>query len=348
MTRDVRFRVDVLRNGAPLTQLQWDTQSAPQIMADRAATIHGSLKGSFLPNSAADFASDELRPVMTIGGVETPLGIYQAATVSTKGGDTGTRVEIEAYDRCWRVYTQKTETILHLAAGSSYLTEIRKLLTACGVALVIATPSDATLQTDREDWDVGTSYLTIVNDLLAEINYNSLWFDASGVARLEPYQEPSAQNIDWSYGTTDLFLPDRHPGPNFSDEEDIFNAPNVFICVCSNPDLEQPMVATAVNDNPQSRKSTFRRGMRITSVERVDNIASQEELQAYADRMRNESLLSARAITFYTLNDPGHGIGDVLALTHDDIGGIYLETGWQMQLSAGSLMTHSAKRTVIA
>ena len=29
--------------------------------------------------------------------------------------------------------------------------------------------------------------------------------------------------------------------------------------------------------------------------------------------------LSARAITFYTLNDPGHGIGDVLALTHDDI-----------------------------
>ncbi len=246
------------------------------------------------------------------------------------------------------VYSNRTETILHLSAGASYLTEIRKLLTACGVALVIATPSDATLQTDREDWDVGTSYLTIVNDLLAEINYNSLWFDASGVARLEPYQEPSAQNIDWSYGTTDLFLPDRHPGPNFSDEEDIFNAPNVFICVCSNPDLEQPMVATAVNDNPQSRKSTFRRNMRIASLIKVDNIASQEELQAYADRMRNESLLSARAITFYTLNDPGHGIGDVLALTHDDIGGIYLETGWQMQLSAGSLMTHSAKRTVIA
>ena len=108
------------------------------------------------------------------------------------------------------------------------------------------------------------------------------------------------------------------------------------------------MVATAVNDNPQSRKSTFRRNMRIASLIKVDNIASQEELQAYADRMRNESLLSARAITFYTLNDPGHGIGDVLVLTHDDIGGIYLETGWQMQLSAGSLMTHSAKRTVIA
>lgn len=348
MTRDVRFRVDVLRNGAPITHLQWDTGSPPQIIASRDATIHTSIKGTFLVNDAVDYLSDELQPVMTIDGQETPLGIYQAATPSIKGAAGQKRVEVEAYDRCWRVYSNRTETILHLSAGASYLTEIRKLLTACGVALVIATPSDTTLQTDREDWDIGTSYLTIVNDLLAEINYNSLWFDASGVARLEPYQEPSAQNIDWSYGTTDLFLPDRHPGPNFSDEEDIFDAPNVFICVCSNPDLEQPMVATAVNDNPQSRKSTFRRNMRIASLIKVDNIASQEELQAYADRMRNESLLSTRAITFYTLNDPGHGIGDVLALTHDDIGGIYLETGWQMQLSAGSLMTHSAKRTVIA
>lgn len=280
MTRDVRFRVDVLRNGAPITHLQWDTGSAPQIIASRDATIHTSIKGTFLVNDAVDYLSDELQPVMTIDGQETPLGIYQAATPSIKGAAGQKRVEVEAYDRCWRVYSNRTETILHLAAGASYLTEIRKLLTACGVALVIATPSDATLQTDREDWDVGTSYLTIVNDLLAEINYNSLWFDASGVARLEPYQEPSAQNIDWSYGTTDLFLPDRHPGPNFSDEEDIFDAPNVFICVCSNPDLEQPMAATAVNDNPQSRKSTFRRNMRIASLIKVDNIASQEELQA--------------------------------------------------------------------
>ena len=160
--------------------------------------------------------------------------------------------------------------------------------------------------------------------------------------------EPSAAIIDWRYGVTDLFLPEKHPGPDWSDETDIFDAPNVFIVTCNNPDMDAAMVATAVNDNPQSRKSTFRRDMRIASLIKVDNIASQEELQAYADRMRNESLLSARAITFYTLNDPGHGIGDVLALTHDDIGGIYLETGWQMQLSAGSLMTHSAKRTVIA
>lgn len=348
MTRDVRFRVDVLRNGAPITQLQWDTGSPPQIMSDRAANIHGTLKGSFLPNAIAAWESDELRPWIIVNGTEHSLGIYQSATVGKKGSAGSTRVEIEAYDRCWRVYTQKTETILHLAAGSSYITEIRKLLTVCGISLVIATPNAAVLATDREDWPIGTSYLTIVNALLSEINYESLWFDADGVCRLEPYQEPSAAIIDWRYGATDLFLPEKHPGQDWSDETDIFDAPNVFIVTCNNPDMDAAMVATAVNDNPASKKSTFKRGMRITSVERVDNIASQDELQAYADKRRNESLLATRAITFYTLNEPGHGVGDILALTHDEIGGIYLETGWSVTLQAGSLMTHSAKRTVIA
>lgn len=110
-------------------------------MSDRAANIHGTLKGSFLPNAVAAWESDELRPWIIVNETEHSLGIYQAATVSQKGSAGSTRVEIEAYDRCWRVYTQKTETILHLAAGSSYHTEIRKLLTACGISLVIATPN---------------------------------------------------------------------------------------------------------------------------------------------------------------------------------------------------------------
>ena len=37
-----------------------------------------------------------------------------------------------------------------------------------------------------------------------------------------------------------------------------------------------------------------------------------------------------------------------MALMHDDIGGVYIETGWRMTLEAGRLMTHTAKRTVIA
>ena len=348
MTRDVAYRVDVVRNGAPVTQLQFAADDGPQIVNDRSATLHGSLKGTFLPNPAAKLESDELRPWIIIDGVEYPLGTYQAATVNTRGSETERRVEIEAYDRCWRLYAQKTETIIHLAAGSSYLTEIRKMLTACGITLVLATPSSETLDTDREDWDIGTPYLTIINQLLDEINYESVHFDLEGVCRLKPYQEPRASAIAWRYGTTEIFSPAEHPSPDWADETDLFNAPNVFVVICNNPDKSGEMMATAVNSNPASSKSIFRRGMRITSVVRVDNIASQAELQAYANKLRNESLMSARAVTFYTLAEPGHGTGDILAMTHEDIGGIYVETGWSMTLEAGALMTHTAKRTVIA
>lgn len=348
MTRELSYRIDVLRNGAPYTTLQWSADAPPQVYVQRDATLHASLKGEFVPNAAVNFLSDELQPVMILNGAETPLGVFRATTVKTSASAEGRRVEVEAYDRCWRVYSNKTESILHLSAGASYITEIRKLLTACGIALVIATPSDAVLQTDREDWNAGTSYLTICNALLKEINYESVWFDASGVCRLEPYQEPSAEQIDWRYGVSEAILPVCHPSPDWSDEEDLFNAPNVFVVTCSNPDMAAPMTATAVNDNPASRKSTFQRGMRIVSMQNVNNIASQEELQAYANRLRNESLLSTRTITFYTLAESGHGVGDVLSLTHDEIGGLYLETGWQLTLAAGELMAHSAKRTVIA
>lgn len=348
MTRDVTYRIDVLRNGVKYSSLSWESGSAPQISVQREAVIHSSLRGTVLPSSEIDMLRDELQPVMSIGGVETPLGIFQMTTAKTKGSTSGKRIDFEAYDRGWRLYNAKTESILHLSAGASYITEVQKLLTSCGIDLVIAAPSNATLQTDREDWPAGTSCLTICNDLLSEINYNPVWFDPAGVCRIEPYQEPSVERVAWEYGTSDMFLPEQHPAPDYTDEEDLFDAPNVFICICSNPDIAEAMTATAVNDNPASRKSTFRRGMRIASVQNVDNIASQEELQVYANRLRNESMMATREIAFSTLAEPGHGVGDVLALMHDDIGGIYIETGWQMTLEAGRLMTHTAKRTVSA
>ncbi|MFR7742810.1 MAG: hypothetical protein ACLU3I_05630 [Acutalibacteraceae bacterium] len=193
MTRDVSYRIDVLRNGAPITQLQWDTGSPPQIMSDRAASIHGTLKGSFLPNAIAAWESDELRPWIIVNGTEHSLGIYQAATVSQKGSAGSTRIEIEAYDRCWRVYTQKAprrSCILPLARRTSL--EIRKLLTDCGISLVIATPNAAVLATDREDWPIGTSYLTIINTLLRRSTMKASGLTRTACAASEPYQEPSA------------------------------------------------------------------------------------------------------------------------------------------------------------
>ena len=65
-------------------------------------------------------------------------------------------------------------------------------------------------------------------------------------------------------------------------------------------------------------------------------------------RARNESMLAARTITFQTLNEPGHGVGDIISIDDPELAGIYEETGWSLTMAAGQMMQHTAKRTVIA
>lgn len=347
MMREISYRVDVLRNGAKLTELTWSMESPPNVYIDTTGEIKGSLAGTFRHNPLVSYISDDLQPWIGINGEWTALGIFRTATITQQQDASGTWVDIEAYDRCWALQTMTTEGIVHIPAGTGYLAKIEQMLTEAGIKLVVAVPTSATFQTDREDWQEGTSYLSIVNQMLSEINYKQLWFDGGGIAHLEPVEKPTASSIRWSYSAADIRFCSPI-SPEISQEFDVFTAPNVFVAICSNPDLEAPLTARAENNNPGSSTSVFRRGQRITQVVKVDNIASQEALQAYVDDLCFQSLLSHRVVTFETLAEGGHGAGDVLSLDHAEMGGIYLETGWYVTMAAGELMKHTAKRTVIA
>ena len=183
MTRSLSTRVDVLRSGARLTSLQYS--SAPSIIADAGGEIN-----TCLDNPLIHWLTDRLRPVVIIDGTEYPLGLFVPSTFSRSRGEGGQTVQVEAYDLGYLLTQAKTETILHLAAGTGYINAIRSLLAAVGISAYQIAPSAATLSTDREDWEVGTPYLTIVNQLLGEINYRDVWFDASGIAVLEPARRP--------------------------------------------------------------------------------------------------------------------------------------------------------------
>ena len=76
------YRLDVIRNGACLTQLYWDASSgAPTIDCRKDSAIKRSMSGTFICNDAVDLFSDELRPMMIIDGIEEALGIYRPTTV---------------------------------------------------------------------------------------------------------------------------------------------------------------------------------------------------------------------------------------------------------------------------
>lgn len=346
MTREIAYKIKILRNNASVSTLEWDADDAPSVDMDSEAEIKSSLQGTFLINPDYDPLKDELQPVIVTDGQETPLGVYACATPSYSGEGSSRRMTIEAYDRCWKVQSTRTEAVLHFSAGTKYMAAIDQLLTGAGISLIMRTDSEAVFPADREDWDIGTDYLTIINDLLKEMNYNPLWFDAGGYAHIEPYTPPSSAVIKRNYSARDIRRLPMLPG--CEEETDIFSAPNVFICICSNADRTASLVAISVNDSPMSSKSVFRRGRRIVEVVKVDQIADQAALQAYADRLRTDSMMATQAVTFYVPAEGGHGMQDVISIDHPDVGGIYMELGWSLTMAQGESMAITARRTVMA
>lgn len=340
MTRRIDYRVEVLRRGAPLCVLQ--AASPPSVTAALNAEIHMSMSGTFRHDPRVDYFQDALRLIMTINGEDRAVGEFYVGTAPTSYTEAGVRFDsVEAYDGCFLLTLARTETILHYDAGTSYQSIIDGLLIEAGILHRIFMPTAAVTQTAREDWDVGTPYLQIINQLLTEINYAPVRFDARGYAILEPLAEPRAANIRYRYGGPGETLLARPASATV----DLFGQPNVFIVTCSNPDLPAPMTATAVNDNPLSALSTIRTGRRIAQRYSVDNIASQEDLQLYADSIRDASILRGQTVQITTEADPGHSTGEVVAIQHDALGGIYRETAWS--LTPGDQMEHTIERLIL-
>ena len=361
MKRRIRFQYHLLRGGAFFAYLRADRDSQePQITMSDAGEIKTAFTGTFATEAVdadgrrmeIDWLSDEIQPVIIINGEKHPLGVFAVSTPRTVTKMKSTRVSVQAYDRCWLMKDTKVEGYFHIASGASYLNTVESLLTGAGLTTIIKDASAATLANEREDWSTGDAYLKIANDLLSEINYDNLWFDADGAAMLQAKKTPTAANVQHVFTSrkTDPRIDKEAEiisiAPDMKRSMDIFSTPNVFIVVCSNPD-KSVMTATATNDNQESPLSVSRRGRRIVSVEKVDNIASQTELQNYANFLRNQSMYTGEVIQITTRNLPGFGVGDISAINDDDAFGICVETAWQMQLEPGGTMTHTLERTVI-
>ena len=357
--RTLDFRYIVMRSGADYGQIWPAGDSQPTIRMNEADAIKTSLSGEFLPTvygfdgepitgASVNWLSDQIRPELIIDGQAHPCGVFLPATVTEERSEDGADLlsySVQAYDRCWQVRDNKTETTQYFAAGVNYLAAVEQLLTAAGIALISSTVTSATLTEAREDWNIGTSYLDIINQLLSEINYNPLWFNEDGLAVLEPATVVTPQSIDHTLDASD---PDNLILPGYRRTSDIYSAPNVFYCVCSNADKSGPMTARSENTNPQSPISIPRRGRSIMKVVRVDNIASQEELQAYADRLRNESMITAESISIQTGLLPGFGVRDVTAVQYgDDLFVLCIERVWTMRLGPGGSMTHELEKVVV-
>jgi hypothetical protein len=197
------------------------------------------------------------------------------------------------------------------------------------------------------DWAGGTSKLTIVNDLLAAINYAAAWFDEDGTFQAVPYVLPDTVVPGYVYATdsTSVIVGRHRPQPRPVQRAEQVG-PRRLRARPGRPHLDLHQ-----HRRRASPTSTVSRGRTITKYDTGQTAPDQGTLDGLAARMAFEDSQVYEAVTFTTALMPFHSDLDVLGVSVDGLalGSVkFQEVGWSMDLRVGGTMTHSVRRTVSA
>ncbi|WP_084821255.1 MULTISPECIES: hypothetical protein [unclassified Leucobacter] len=169
-------------------------------------------------------------------------------------------------------------------AGAVVIDRVLELINDCGERRYSVSPSTAVTRSAMV-WKPGTSYLTIINDLLSSIGYWSLWCDGAGVFRIEPYVDPGDRlsAFDFAAGARAVHSPD------WDRDQDLSSIPNIAIVV-SQGDGEQPaIVGTAWNLDPRDPFSIPNRGREIPVIDEGAEVDSQATADLLAARLLRDA-----------------------------------------------------------
>lgn len=311
------------------------------ITYDSLSELKSSARFSMPDNPSVDFLNDRIRVVCTVTvGAEAreyPLGVYLLSSPARNTNGLSVVRDIEGYSKLQIYADDLVESRYIVAVGTNIVNEIIRLLGTFKYRI----PSSAlTLATNRE-WEIGTSKLKIINDLLETINYTSLRVGNDGHFESEVYVLPADRPVDFAY----LNIPGGVLGTDVTDDLDLFSVPNVFVRYIDNPDVPA-LRSVYINDNPYSPSSTVNRGRNITSCEKVDDVADQATLDAIARRDAANASQVYSHVSFSTAIMPIHGYMNTIRLRHKTVDGIYQETGWEIDCRAGEMMRHTVRKVV--
>lgn len=346
------FRIDILRNNIKIGEALCDaglvrfdkradvslglqlSMSADRIRMQKAVSGSGPAQ-----TYTFDMFSDRLRPVLIKNGIEYPLGTYMVMASPEKLSDTGSTYSVEAYDETMilkqAAFTERT----NYTAGTRYLTVINSMLTACGFARVIENQTEAVLATDVEIAP-GRTYLEVINEFLDGINYEHVHVDGKGNIYIQAIKDKMTADHIYS-GKKNMSII-----PPITRTTDIYSLPNVITGVVSLPEMDEPMVYTKENINPDSKISIPSRGYRVVKIINLNNIADESTLQSYIDQKYYEYSQITEQIEIDTTVEGNHSFGDTVQIDSDLISGLYNEIQWEIRLGSNGTMKHVLERKV--
>ncbi|WP_153124689.1 hypothetical protein [Peribacillus tepidiphilus] len=343
--RHFKFRYELLdKDDRKIGEL--DTVESGEVSMASLSSIKRTAKFQLKDRGEIDWLSDRIQPFALLRMrdgkyIEFPLGIFLLSSPTRKDSNKNIYRDVEAFDGLLILRDDKFDTRYTVPAGTNYRQAVIDILASAGITKHNIEQTDKVLPVDME-FEPGKEKLEACNALLQAINYTPLYVDVYGYFTSMTYRSPSIRSAEYTYKDDELSI--IYPG--MEEELDLFNVPNKWVVVCSS--AEQSLMSSYTNSNPNSPTSTVSRGRTIVDYREVTDIADQQSLDAYVQRIAFEASQVYGKLTFETAINPLHDYMDVLEIDYSPLGitGKYSETSWTMPLKAGARMKHEVRRVV--
>lgn len=281
-----------------------------------------------------DMFYDRIRPVMIINDVEYPLGDYVIISAPLEDDGKDYYYDIEAYDETMILKQSALTERKYFTAGTEYMSVIGALIIDCGLSRIMGDNTNATITVDHE-YAIGTNYLTIINELLDEINYSHVYAGLDGYLFLSTKKTKFV--ADYEYTEQNSTIIDA-----IKMDTDIYSLPNVIVGYTSSPDTNTVLQYMKVNDNPDSVISTTRRRYNVVETMQLDDCPDLATLTEAVNYRYLEATQATETATVNTMPDGYHNLGTYISLGQRDSVNLFREVGWSIEF--GGQMSHSLER----
>ena len=135
-----------------------------------------------------DWLNDRVQPVFILNKEhEFPLGVFMISSPDRSLRQKQIYRDVEAFDTTLILLEDKFDNRYRVLKDTNYITAITQIISSAGIWKINIPHVSSALKTDRE-FEIGTSKLEAVNQLLQEINYTSIWVDELGNFTSNPYE----------------------------------------------------------------------------------------------------------------------------------------------------------------
>jgi hypothetical protein len=253
--------------------------------------------------------------------VREQLGLYIVMPATKTFSAALGSEAIDGRDPLWLMSSTGPGEPWSRATGQNVGIAIEAVCNLAGVRKAIQTTSQTLPK--RRTWPWNATWLQIANDLARSIGFVPLWTDRTGRVRSHRFRklgdlEPARVISSGQRSVLDTVTLDP----------DLTRLCN-YVVVVGNDPKGNPVVATRLNDDPESPTSTVRLGtvadpIRIPRFEEDPNISDQDAADQLADRIMERGSSVYQRVTVKTLPVLDWEIGDVATLD------IETDTGYEV------------------